>query len=87
MNLLKKDEKFVWNEVQDKAFRELRDLLCSEPLLQYPDFTKPFTNLVTMDAYSYAIGDILSRKERKEGIYPLHTFPSYLIRPNRIILP
>jgi len=27
MNLLKKDEKFVRNEVQDKAFRELRDLL------------------------------------------------------------
>jgi len=33
MNLFKKDEKFAWNETQDKAFRELRDLLCSEPLL------------------------------------------------------
>jgi len=84
MNLLKKDEKFVWNEAQDKAFRELRDLLCSERLLQYPDFTKPF--LVTTDVYNYVIGDILSRKERKEGIYLLHTFLSYLIRPNRIIL-
>jgi len=32
-NLLKKDEKFVWNEAQDKAFRKLRDLLCSEALV------------------------------------------------------
>jgi len=47
-NLLKKDETFVWNEAQDKAFKELRDLLCSEPLLQYSDFTKPF--IVTTDS-------------------------------------
>jgi len=32
-NLLKKDETFVWNEAQDKAFKELRDLSCSESLL------------------------------------------------------
>jgi len=32
---LKKDEKFVWNGAQDKAFTELRDLVsCSESLLQ-----------------------------------------------------
>jgi len=31
-NLLKKDETFVWNEAQDKAFKKLRDL-CSGPLL------------------------------------------------------
>jgi hypothetical protein len=40
-NLLKKDEKFVWTEAQDEAFAQLRDSLCSEPLLQYSDFTKP----------------------------------------------
>jgi len=58
-NLLKKDETFVWNEAQDKAFKGLRDLLCSAPLLQYPDFTKPF--IVTTDASGYAIGGILSQ--------------------------
>jgi len=58
-NLLKKDETFVWNEAQDKAFKELRDLLCSSSLLQYPNFTKPF--IVTTDASGYAIGDILSQ--------------------------
>jgi len=59
MNLLEKDETFIWNEVQDKAFKELRDLLYSEPLLQYPDFIKPF--IVTTDASESAIGSILNQ--------------------------
>jgi len=37
MNLLKKDEKFAWNEAQDKAFRELlcyaRSLYYNTPIL------------------------------------------------------
>jgi len=58
MNLLKKNEKFVWNEAQDKAFIELRDLLCSEPLLEYSDFFILF--VVTTDTSGYVIGDILN---------------------------
>jgi len=57
-NLLQKDETFIWNEAQDKAFKELRDLLCSEPLLQYLDFTKPF--MVTTHASGYVIESILN---------------------------
>jgi len=34
---LKQDEKFVWTEALEEAFTQLRDLLCSDPLLQYPD--------------------------------------------------
>jgi len=62
MKLLKKNEKFVWNE--DKAFTELRDLLCSEPLLEYLrkleyfDFFILF--IVTTDTSGYVIGDILN---------------------------
>jgi hypothetical protein len=44
---------------QGAAFMQLRDLLCSELLLQYPDFAKPF--VVTTDASGYAIGGILSQ--------------------------
>lgn len=57
--LLKKETVFRWGNEQDKAFRVLRDALCSEPLLQYPDFTKPF--VVTTDASQTAIGGILSQ--------------------------
>jgi len=34
--------------------------ICQEPILQYPDFTKPF--LLTTDASGTAIGAILSQR-------------------------
>lgn len=57
--LLKKDEPFIWLEEQEKAFVTLRDNLCTEPLLQHPDFTEPF--VLTTDASGYAVGGILSQ--------------------------
>lgn len=39
----------------------LRDALCAKPILQFPDFTKPF--VVTTDASGYAIGGVLSQVE------------------------
>ncbi|KAL6417636.1 hypothetical protein ACFW04_012606 [Cataglyphis niger] len=58
-NLLKKEEPFDWTDEQESAFVQLREALCTEPILQYPDFTKPF--VVTTDASGYAIGGILSQ--------------------------
>ncbi|XP_025267772.1 uncharacterized protein LOC112639094 [Camponotus floridanus] len=57
--LLKKDREFKWNPEQEQAFTTLRDSLCTQPVLQYPDFTKPF--VLTTDASGYAIGGILSQ--------------------------
>lgn len=59
--LLKKDQTFNWQEPQETAFVTLRDQLCTEPLLQHPDFTRPF--ILTTDASGYAIGGILSQGE------------------------
>jgi transposase InsO family protein len=50
---------FIWGEEQELAFRTLKDILCSEPLLQYPDFNKEF--IVTCDASSNGIGSVLSQ--------------------------
>lgn len=58
-DLLKKDKKFLWQQSQIEAFNILRNSLCSEPILQYPDFTKPFN--LTTDASGYAIGGVLSQ--------------------------
>jgi hypothetical protein len=41
-NLLKKDEKYVWNEVRDEAFQTLNKLLTTSPVLAQPDITKSF---------------------------------------------
>lgn len=57
--LLKKDTPFTWADTQEQAFSHLRDALISEPVLQYPDLTKPF--VVTTDASDYAVGGILSQ--------------------------
>lgn len=57
--LLKKEVKFKWTEAQDEAFNKLKDILCTHPLLQYPNFTKDF--IVTSDASQYGIGGVLSQ--------------------------
>ncbi|XP_036148743.1 uncharacterized protein LOC118647611 [Monomorium pharaonis] len=58
-DLLKKDTIFNWQQKHTEAFDILRLSLCSEPILQYPDFNKPFT--LTTDASGYAIGGVLSQ--------------------------
>ncbi|CAK9796615.1 Retrovirus-related Pol polyprotein from transposon 17.6 [Anthophora quadrimaculata] len=60
-SLLRKDVKFIWEKDQQRAFDTLRTALCSEPLLQYPDFQKQFN--ITTDASGYALGAVLSQGE------------------------
>lgn len=58
-DLLKKDRQFKWETMQQESFNYLRTALCTEPILQYPDFTKIFN--LTTDASGYAIGGVLSQ--------------------------
>ena len=51
--------KFSWENLQEKAFETLRDIIISDPILQYPDFYKPF--IITTDACDYALGVVLSQ--------------------------
>jgi hypothetical protein len=50
--------KFNWQKDQIQAFSQLRDLLCSKLILQYPNFVKPF--ILTTDTSNYAIRGILN---------------------------
>ena len=59
--LLKKDVPFAWTETAERAFDTLKNVLCTQPLLQYPDFLKPF--IITTDASDFAVGAILSQGE------------------------
>lgn len=58
-SLLKKDVPFVWNEEQQQALDACKDILTTAPILQYPDFSRPFN--LTTDASKYAIGAVLSQ--------------------------
>lgn len=60
-HLLKKDKEFLWQEGQQAAFELLKQKLCEQPVLRFPDFTQPF--VLTTDASGYAIGGILSQGE------------------------
>jgi hypothetical protein len=42
--LLKNNTPYVWNEKTEIAFNALKEFFSTEPLLQYPDFKKPFVN-------------------------------------------
>ncbi|KAM0730323.1 Retrovirus-related Pol polyprotein from transposon 17.6 [Formica fusca] len=60
-NLLKNDTRFEWTSVQEESFEILKQKLCEEPVLQYPDFSKSF--ILTTDASGIAVGGILSQGE------------------------
>ena len=51
----------VWSEDCDKAFNDLRSCLCSDPILQNPDFSQPFT--VQTDASGVGLGAVLLQGE------------------------
>ena len=57
--LTRKSVPFVWDESCQGAFQEMKNRLCSPPILAYPDFSQPF-HLYT-DASQHAIGYILGQ--------------------------
>jgi hypothetical protein len=58
-NLLKKEVPFNWDNACEEAFNKLKNSLVNEPVLQYPDFNRPF--ILTSDASGKALGAILSQ--------------------------
>ena len=49
----------MWGNEQEEAFETLKNILCNQPLLQYPDFGREF--IVTCDASADGIGSVLSQ--------------------------
>ena len=60
--LVKKNAGFVWGDVQEHAFNELKDKLCNAPLLALPNFDKTFE--IEYDASGIGIGAILIQDQR-----------------------
>jgi hypothetical protein len=60
--LLKKGNKYIWNDACDEAFKVLKKLLTTSPLLTQPDITKPF------DVYCDASGTGVGGDLIQEGI-------------------
>ena len=56
-----KDRRWVWTDIHEKAFDEMKSCLTEYPILRHPDMSKPF--MLHTDASGYAIGAILSQKD------------------------
>jgi hypothetical protein len=52
--LLKKGNKYVWSNTCDEAFKNLKKLLTTSPVLAQPDTDKPFN--VYCDAFGTSLG-------------------------------
>lgn len=57
--LTKKNAKFVWSSTCDESFRRIKELLVTAPILNCPDFEKPFT--LHTDASDYGVGAVLTQ--------------------------
>lgn len=80
--LLKKSEKFVWNDACQKAFERLKFLLCHFPVLSSPDFGKPFA--LAVDASDDAVGAVLLQQNESDGVeHPVAYFSKKLNRHQR----
>jgi hypothetical protein len=60
-DLLKKENEWNWTEQEQANSDLLKFKLTNTPLLQYPDFSKPF--ILTTDPSGYAIGAILNQSK------------------------
>jgi hypothetical protein len=58
--LLKKRNKYIWNDACDEAFNILKKLLTTSPVLTHLDITKPFD--VYCDASSTGLGGVLMQE-------------------------
>jgi hypothetical protein len=61
MELQKKNKKFVWTEECAEAFRRLKELLTTAPILKVPDMDADF--LVCTDASKEGLGGVLMQDE------------------------
>ena len=57
-----------WTALQEEAFQTLKSLLCKEPILQLPDFTKEF--VLRTDASQEGIGAVLMQ-ENNGQLFPI----------------
>ena len=66
--LTKKDQEYVWGEVQQQAFQELKTRLTSSPVLRLPDLSKLF--FVQTDASKLGTGAVLLQQDATGVSHP-----------------
>ena len=67
--LLKKDQKFEWNDECEESFVKLKTALTTAPVLIFPELDKEFT--LTTDGSMKSIAYFLNQKDEKGFAHPI----------------
>jgi len=62
--LVRKEQKWKWEKEQEEAFRKLKTVFTTEPVLAIPDIDREMR--VEVDASDYATGGVLLTKHEGE---------------------
>lgn len=74
--LLRKNEKFIWSEEREKSFTDIKQLLCSQPVLEI--FDKDLPIRIYTDASIEGIGAIFKQVQRNDKEKPVAYFSKKL---------
>ena len=72
--LTSKNNKFIWTDVEQKAFNDMKKILSKETLLLYPDFNKPFE--IHTDASNTQLGAVVSQNGKPIAFYSRKLLPA-----------
>jgi hypothetical protein len=73
--------KFVWGRSQQQAFDDLKQHLCSSPVLSLPKLKQP--SEIDTDASEYAVGVVLTQHDHPVAYHSetlsdvVHNYPTY----------
>ena len=70
-DLMKKDTAFDWSQECQEAFNTLKQLLCSAPVLAYPEFGQGKCFILETDASIRGLGAVLSQTQEDGSIHPI----------------
>ena len=70
--LLRKDQKFEWDMKCTEAFKKIKGLLVSAPVLVTPQFDKPF--VLMADTSDLGVGTVLLQEDQQAVEHPIAYF-------------
>ena len=80
-SLLQKGKKFIWNDTCQESFVNIKAMLSCSPVLQSPDFSKPF--IVYTDSSGVGIGGVLMQLDTQGIEKPVAYFSKKLNKHQR----
>jgi hypothetical protein len=66
-SMTSKNVKFIWTDVHQKAFENIKKIICREVIQNFPDFSKPFH--IYKDASDTHLGDVITQDDKPIALY------------------